>query len=405
MRIPEAGNTPRISTATGAPQTEVASSSSVQPSTANLTASVSISGRLTSLLAELGLEASPAQLEDLAAQIAALGISSGELDREGAIRAVFLHRNSVPLTAALLKAPSSPETPVLFRRAAALLEEALTLLGSRISAPEVRTSVETLARDLENLLGGNAVAYGWLGEVYRDKREESPAGVVPALENLWGIDADGEAFGNILKKSGMGFEWRLLSWYRTGRDPGMLQDLLRGDLKGILFNFLRNLEKSPARDHLAQKLEKHARSLLDGITSRQVNHLLDGSGEQRTIPLVVPAEYPRERMYAGIRAEDHKRRDEGAPGPELFSLRLDVETTRLGPVLAQLRFSGKTASAAFLLKDRRTLALAMEMADEFRGMLRERGYEPGVIRFALAGREETYPAGGPDKRNSLDIQG
>lgn len=401
MRIPEAGNTPRISPATGAPQTEVAPSSSVQPSTANLTASVSISGRLTSLLAELGLETSPAQLDDLAAQIAALGISSGELDREGAIRAVFLHRNSVPLTAALLKATSTGDSPVLFRQAAALLEEALALLGSRSLPPEYRVSIEALARDLEALLGGNTAAYGQLDK----KREISPSSAASAPENLWGIDTDAKAFGNLLRKSGMGFERMLLAWYLAGRDPGMLQDLLHGDLKGILIQFFRNLEKSPGRDPFALKLEEHVRSLLDGITARQVTHLLDGSGDQRSLPLVVPGEDPRERMYAGIHAEDRKRRGNGASGPELFSLGLAIETTELGMVRTQLLFSGKTASATFLLKDRRCLALAMEMADEFRGMLRERGYEPGVIRFALAGRGEPYPAGSPDRRNSLDVQG
>jgi hypothetical protein len=203
----------------------------------------------------------------------------------------------------------------------------------------------------------------------------------------------------------MGFEWKLLAWHRAGHDPGMLHHLLHEDLKGILFHFLRDREPLPGRDPLTLKLEDRARSLLDGITARQVDYLLDGSGEQRSLPLAVPADDSRERMYAGIRPDARKTRDESASGPGFFSLAVDVETSRLGMVRARLRFSGKMTSATFLLRDRRALALAAGMADEFRGMLRERGYEPGVIRFALAGRETAYPAENPDRRNSLDIQG
>jgi hypothetical protein len=160
MHIPETGNTPSLTPDTVAPQSGNPPLSPA-PSSVSLTPPAPLlSDRLASLLAETGLELSPAQFEDLAVELASLGFSPAELDREGAVRAVFLRRNSVPLTAALLNAPVSPESTALFRQAATLLEEALAVLGSRSVSSEARASVETLARDLETLLGGNAALYG-----------------------------------------------------------------------------------------------------------------------------------------------------------------------------------------------------------------------------------------------------
>ncbi len=399
MRIPESGHTPLHAQATVTPQPAGSPVPSVPLSSSADVLPASLSERLTTLFAELGLEISP----NLAAQITATGITPAELDREGALRALFLHNNSIPLTAALLKTAISPEAPVLFHQAAALHEEALTLLGNGNLAAETRAAVETLARDMESLLWGNVIGYNLPGGSLRDRRNESPVSMSPARDEPWGLETCPDGFAKMIRKSGMAFEWRLLAWYRAGRDPGSLENLLHGDLKGMLFLFLRDRGQSSGRDPVTGKLEEHARSLLDAITSRQINHLLDGSGEQRTIPLIIPVEDPRERMYAGVRPESGKSGD-GEAGPERFSLTLDVETSKMGTVCARLRFSGAMTSVTFLLKDRHALTLAEGMADEFRSMLRERGYEPGVIHFMLADRAASYPSG-PDSHNSLNIRG
>ena len=405
MRIPEADRTPRISPSPGVSQPATHNPVNIQATPLSTSAPETLIGRLTALLSGLGRDISPSQMGELAGQLENMGFTPSELDRDGALRALFLNRNSVPLTSALLQSPSFPESSALLRQATSLLEEAVSLLGGKGLTVDVRTAVESLVQDMKNLLGGNVPVSGWLGGMLREKGEESPVLTASVLEGLWRNDAEEDGFGNSLRKSGLTFEWRLLSWYRSGRDPGMFHDLLRGDLKGILFQFLGRMEKVKGGENLAEKLEERARLLLDGITARQLNHLIDGSGTGKTLPLVVPAFEPRERMYAGIRVDGRKQRDDTAFEQELFSISLDLETTHLGTVRVHLRFSGKTTSSTFILKDRRTLALATGMADEFRGMLRDRGYEPGAIHFTLAGSESAYPDETRDSRNSLDIQG
>jgi hypothetical protein len=217
--------------------------------------------------------------------------------------------------------------------------------------------------------------------------------------------SDSGDLGNIFRKSGVSFEWRLLAWFRAGKDTGMLRNLQQRDLKGILFTFLRDREKSGEKEPRSETLDKQVRSLLDSITARQVTHLLDGSVEQRMLPLIVPAEDPGERIYAGVRSEDGTQPDKDAPETESFSLSLDFETTHLGPLTARLRFSGKTASATFFLKDAQTRTLASEMEGEFREMLCERGYEPGIFHFFLTDKDSAYSGERISSRNALDIQG
>lgn len=404
MRIPETGPIPRNTPPTINPPPAPSPAASVQSSATGVTTSVSLSERLSSILAELGIEAPPSMIEELAVTLGALGFAPPEIDSENALRAVFLQRNGVLLSTKLLNAPLFPDSPALFRQAGALLDTATTLLGSRELTVEVRAAIETLARDLGTLLGVSVPVSGWGGVSIRDMLKDALMSDTPVPGEPWG-SADNDDFGSIFRKSGMAFEWRLLAWFRAGRDPGMLRNLQQRDLKGIIFTFLNGLEKSKGRETRAGKLEEHARTLLDAITARQVTQLLEGTGEQRTLPLVVPADDSRERLYAGVRVDDAKQRDTDSPETEYFSLSLDIETTHLGPVTARLRFSGKTASATFFLKDLTARTLASEMEGEFRDMLRERGYEPGVFHFLLADNDTAYSGERPYSRNSLDIQG
>lgn len=376
MRITETGNPTGMSRSAGSPH-PVASSppSATGQSTSNSTP-VSLVERLSILFGEIRVDITSAQVQNLASALSEIGLSPSDIDTGIALRALFLHRNSVHLSPALLRGDSFTGGHAIIPQVVSFLDEALGFLGSGDITGASRAVLETLVHDIEALF-----------------RTENPAAMMGNIPE------------NILRMTGMTFEWRLLAWYRGGRNHEMLQNLMRGNLKGILLSFLEHIGKDSIRGSMIRNMETRARTLLDLISARQVTHLLDNSGERRTLFLSIPFGEPGERVYAGIRADGRKRREDDVSGSEQFSLALDIETTKLGSVRAHIRFSGKMTAVTFLLNDREALAIAEEMGEEFRDMLRRRGYEPGVVRFALAESDDTYGENQIHRRNTLDIQG
>jgi hypothetical protein len=209
-------------------------------------------------------------------------------------------------------------------------------------------------------------------------------------------------------RSGIGFEWRFLAWYRAGGDPGMLNVLVRDDLKGALLAFLGDLERIRSRggiDPKALSLEDSVRNLLDRITGRQLDLLLENAEGHKSVHGEIPWGRPEERMYAGVHARGEERGRDDTGEPARFSLALEIETTGLGPVRVNLRFSGKKMAATFWLRDGKVRSLAENMKDALRGMLRERGYDPGFIRFAVMGETEPYRERPVSNRKRIDRRG
>ena len=67
----------------------------------------------------------------------------------------------------------------------------------------------------------------------------------------------------MIMKSGMSFEWRLLAWHRAGRDPQALRDLLGNDLKGLLLTLSESIRKQSAKGRLSGRLRQAKQKALE----------------------------------------------------------------------------------------------------------------------------------------------
>ncbi len=337
-------------------------------------------GPFSSSFADMDMPLPEEELRSLVEAFRAVDLNAGEVNDRAALRALLLLRNGVPLSSGLLQQPKAGETIPLFQEASGLLNRALELLGN-------------LERDAE------------------------PAGLVRKLtENLAYFYGDefktlthhlGEAGGmrRALHQSGLMFEWRLLAWFNAGRNPRALEDFLRCDLKGALLAFLCGLENVRRPKGARRKirvLEDAARALLNRITARQLDIILDNANGRRNIYFEVPYGNSDGRAYAGIQAYGENREPDESVDPAFFTISLEIKTTKLGFVRVKLLFFEKTIIAAFTLRTRKILSLAKCMEDEFREMLRYRGFEPGIIRFILPGEAEAYTTGRKPRKNRID---
>ena len=189
---------------------------------------------------------------------------------------------------------------------------------------------------------------------------------------------------NIIQRSGMGFEWQLLAWYRSGRDPWRFHELLRDDLKGILICFINQSKKKTARGRIKKKLqllEKQSQTLLKNITNRQLGNILNGHDEKRGFCLELPLNAESKKGYARIVTKGNKEPEKNTLDPKNFTLSFEVETSKIGMVNAFMTVSGKTVSLRFELEDKNVSALGIGMQEEIREALTARGFVFGVIEF------------------------
>jgi len=342
--------------------------------------SPSFPGRFSSLFADMDMPLPEEELRSIAEAFRAVDFNAGEVNDRAALRALLLLRNGVPLSSGLLQQPKAGEPFSLFQEASGLLNRALELLGN-------------LERDAE------------------------PAGIVRKLtENLACFHGDelktlahhlGEA-GNMRRafhQSGLMFEWRLLAWFNAGRNPQALDDFLRCDLKGALLAFLCGLENIRFRKGARRKirvLEDAARALLNRITARQLDIILDNANGRGNIYFEVPYRNSDDLAHAGIQASGEKREPYESDDPAFFTISLEIRMAKLGFVRVKLLFSEKTIIAVFTLRTRKILSLAKCMEDEFREMLRYGGFEPGIIRFILPGDVEAYNTSRRSGKNRID---
>jgi hypothetical protein len=412
MKVDPAGNQPIRSTV---PEASIRSA----PRPAALpsqSASEGMTGRLADALRTAGAEASPSKLLSLASELDAIGFSASKITPEIALRALFLSNNSVKLTPGLLT-DSQDTAETLFSRVENLRTTVRMLLTSGRIPANLREAVAALARDLDALGGtpifpsGATVAAGsgtaLLPGGMLTSQSDSGALLLASAAGIPG-SAAAEGVESLLRKSGATFERNLLAWYRAGGDPGSLDGLVRGDLKGALLSFLASMEahRFKARPSGALKsLEDGARSLVDNLTSGQITHLADNAGERRSLVLDLPFGPSPEKMYARVNAEGKKEPDSKLLDTGRVSLVFRIETSHLGAVSVHLAMHGKTISAAVYLRDEETKALAADMAGEFRGFLAGRGYEPGLIRFGIAGEEGGTKGAGGKPRRSVNVKG
>ena len=212
----------------------------------------------------------------------------------------------------------------------------------------------------------------------------------------------------------MGFEWQLLAWYRSGKDPGRFHALLHNDLKGILMGFINRSRGKATKSRIKKKfelLEKQSQTLLKNITSRQLSNVLNEYDEKRGFYLELPLGAELKQGHAKIVAKGNKEPEKNTLDPQNFTLSFEVETSKIGTVNVFMTVLGKTVSLRFELEDKNVSALGMDMHEEIREALKSRGFSVGGIEFCESdidfGRRgnKTKPINNKRSAKNLDVVG
>ena len=194
-----------------------------------------------------------------------------------------------------------------------------------------------------------------------------------------------------LQKSGMAFEWRLLAWFRSNRDPARLHALIHEDLKGILLNFIGKAKKSGGKVRIISKLhhlEQEAQTVIDTITHCQLENILDDYVSTQGLYMEVPLGEKPDEGHAKIIARGNKEPGEKLLNPENLNISFSVETSKLGTVNVSLSFSGKSVALKFSLQNEEVHALAKEFGDDIRDSLTTRGFTVRSVELGMS-KDET----------------
>ncbi|MBT4485676.1 MAG: hypothetical protein HOC71_18570, partial [Candidatus Latescibacteria bacterium] len=267
----------------------------------------------------------------------------------------------------------------------ALIMEAIAALDERLSL---------LAGELEIFLGTGGfrnIPEGLIAGLFHDSirrlEQRLSAGFNDEMfETLLTESSSGSGMREAIQKSGMLFEWRMLAWYRSGREPARLHELLSNDLKGILLRVINGMKKQRGKSGNAGKikqLEQTARNIVDGITRRQIANILNDHTEKRVLYFEVPYGGNPEKEYARIWAHGQKPPEENTFDPKTLSLSFAVKVSRLGDVNVRMTFSGKLVSLQFELEDTKKQSLARKMSAELSESLQPRGYTVREVNFGL----------------------
>jgi hypothetical protein len=289
------------------------------------------------------------------------------------------------------------------RQAAAALEQRLTAL-----APEITGFLQ--GRGAEGLTEG--IVAGFLMEhvqtLERILQRKAAGSTTDSEANIvWGNEEVPLPLRNMLRSSGMAFEWRLLAWYRSGRDPALLRELMYRDIKGILTGFTSRLKHPDVKGHGRKALDtlgEEAHSILDSISRRQISAVLHGKDSRQGMYFEIPFGEDTGRGNARIWADGRKKPEGDTLDPGDFHVSFDVETTNLGRVMVSMNAVDFMVSLRFIMTDERCVDLARQMQDELAGSLRERGFRVGSVTVDMR-KDDDERARTPHFRRNLDIVG
>lgn len=296
--------------------------------------------------------------------------------------------------------------------------------GRADAAAVLRTMVTTLGSRLAQAVGEFAAAgdtgavqvAGMIGEFLEKQVQiledrllvHLPVDAADGTDQLPEGALDVARLGNIIRKSGMAFEWQLLAWYRSGRTPGRLAALVTGDLKGGLIEFLnrikRNREKGTARRNIT-RLEQESRTLLERITNRQVTNILNEHTGRKGYHFELPLAAEPGQGNARIFVHDRKDQDERLPDTRDVTLSFQIETSNIGRVDVLLTTSEKTVSLHFLFEREAAVHLGREMSGEIREAFLARGYTVGSIVYSRRDDHGESKENRAGKKKSLDVRG
>lgn len=274
-----------------------------------------------------------------------------------------------------------------------LIREALSTLRARLSILAVKYDMFLASDTIGGLSAG--ILAGFFDSRVRELEQRLISGFSDSTtEALFtgfaGNSESAPGLKEMLHKSGMAFEWRLLAWYRSGQDPARFHALMYEDLKGIMLNFINRLRDRKGKRNIHEKLgslEKEAQSVINTITRRQIATILDGYQGKGRLYLEVPFGNNPGHEQARIWAHGRKKPEKNTLDPGNLSLSFTVETSRLGAVNVFMPFTGKTVSLRFVFENERYRALAEEMGVEMKKSLMMRGFTVQEMTFWIQSDE------------------
>ena len=295
--------------------------------------------------------------------------------------------------------------------AAQLLREAVSILGDRLSV--ILGEYEALSATGTGGEQPNVFISQFIGEnvnVLENRLlsqlllNASEGDFADILDGGWRVNP----LRNIILKSGMSFEWQLLAWYRSGRDPERLYALLHDDLKGMLIDFINRLKKDNKKSRINKKLEylkKESQNIMKNISNRQLSNILNELGDKRGFYLELPLDSDPEHGHSRIWGRGNKECEKKTLDSSNSTLFFEVETSNIGTVGIYVAFFGKTVTVKFEFEDKTISRIAKNMQEEILGDLVSRGYVVKSVDFSV----RTSNAGTSDavsKRNkNLDVVG
>ncbi|MBN1290292.1 MAG: hypothetical protein JXB48_00510 [Candidatus Latescibacteria bacterium] len=211
----------------------------------------------------------------------------------------------------------------------------------------------------------------------------------------------------MLRNSGMSFEWQLLAWYRSGKNPERLRELMQRDIKGILDKFMTDLNlyrKKSSGKSILKNLEREAKSVLDCITQRQISNILQDRGTGGKVYFELPLGNLRDKDNARVTAEGGQKSEENGLNPENFNLSFDVETTGLGRLYVTMNVQKKNISLEFLVRDDNVITQAHTIEHELVDSLFSRGFSVNSLSFDVI-RDNIAFNKNKSNRRSMDIKG
>ncbi|MFC1606750.1 hypothetical protein ACFL47_02170 [Candidatus Latescibacterota bacterium] len=374
------------------PQPKSATASSEKPPvTQNITETQT--ARLQTLISQKGFSVTPTIMQSLESELLSLGLQSSGLDDAVYIRAFLLHSNKIPLSIDVLSGSFEGEQTV-FQQLGPLISDARALVSGEAMSVMNRSALEGLLNEIDSLMNRLGQSWRFDGELVTTGGKASGPGADTQIS---------VPVRDLLLSDGQLFEWRLLAWYRSGRDPAQLRTLLQKDIKGLLTDFLgkfrTNREKGRARKKLVT-LERDAEKLLDGITSRQLSNVLSSKDDRRGLFMEIPFGDTGSHGDAHISVNGRKQQESVETSPETFSIVFDVETSHIGRINVSLNVVDSRVTALVELDSDDRVLLAREMQAELLSALKSSGFDVGQI---IIGRVKTKSEDTSDNRLSAGV--
>ena len=356
-----------------------------RPTTENAQAtqhpSQTLTGRLISFFSQKGFTVSPSQIQALTAELTALGMKSSDIDSGIALRALVLHQNNIPLVAELLVENSAREQ-MLFQRLGLLREHVISLLSGKSVTGDIRSVFDVLINDIDSLAKSL--------EQSATKNAAVGSGAVEPLALLT-FDGIPVPVRDLLQSSGLMLEWKLLAWYRSGKDPAVLSELVHQDVKGMVAAFLESLKTGDRKGYLKRKLasiEREAQELFDSISGKQISSILHNREDSRSLYLEIPFGGTHERSHSKIWAGGNKKAGAESVESESFDITFDVETSHIGRVFVTMNVEEKNVSLTISLQDEQSVTYAREMQSELVESLEARGFMIRSVTVGIMKKDE-----------------